>query len=566
MSEQTVSRPISQVPPVDVPPAGVPIVNARSIRSKLDYLRRLFRSDTLLKRLLIPYLLTCLFVGGTTLYNIYSINLIVNRLTATYAGNAQIFDLNASIKGVMSSLESYLSTRSSTALENYYRETESLSEKAAALNGEILDTRPLLLQRTIRRMIGTFLEESNQAIAAKRGRDVAAYTEHYESALRIFLYVQDYSDQLNEDRFQVNYSEYIRMEQQLKQIRLFDLAVMALILGLNFITVLLTAVRISRPIKTIARRADQLAGGDLNVRPISVDSHDEIQVLASAFNSMTTSLRAYVAETRDNLIRERQQKEHELVMENLLQVAQLKNLQAQINPHFLFNALNTAAQIAMFDNADRTAEFVEHVAAFYRYNLKLFERDVTLADEVRMVKDYIYIQKVRFTDRITYVTDIDPACLGLQMPGLILQPLVENAVLHGLKDVERNGRIEIVIREANPEEIAGAASPLPPAFVTILIRDNGRGMDPEKIAQVLQTTGPDLGSTLQAGKAIGPASFSGPGGQSAGAGIGLHNVVSRLRLYYGRPDVFTIMGNPEGPGTTVRLLIPEKQQRPELGG
>lgn len=522
-------------------------------RSIGQLFRQAITADTLLKRLLIPYLLTVLFVAGSTAYNILSINLLVGRLNATYASNAQIFDLTQTVQAVLDDTERYLTTHSSNALANYYHDSEILTQKSGLLNDSILDSEPLLLQRNIRRMIDTYLVETQQAIAAKRGSDVEGYMKHYQNSLAIYQFIQENADRLNADFFQINYTEYTTMARLLNQIRSIDLFIMAVIIAINFAIVLLTAVRITRPIAALAQRANLVASGDINVQPITVESHDEVNILANAFKSMMVSLRDYVEQIRENLIHETQQKEHELIMENLLQVAQLKNLQAQINPHFLFNTLNTGVQLAMLEGADRTADLVEHIADFYRYNVKLFDHNVSLAEEVKMVQDYIYIQTVRFTDRVTYHLDIDPDCLDIRIPSLILQPLVENALLHGLKDAERDGRIELIINSVGPD-------------VKIMIRDNGKGMKPEKIRQYLQTAAPDYSDHDDADPLSPAPAVPSPRHESpapvAGTGIGLSNVISRLRLYYNRDDVIDIQTNADQPGTTILILIPRLISEP----
>jgi sensor histidine kinase YesM len=498
-------------------------------------LRRLLSANTLLKRLLIPYLLTGFFVTASTIYNIASITIIAERLNETYNSNARIFDLVDTLTDVLSDTESYLKTRSSGSLEQYYRDMDQLLEQAGQLNNQIVDSESALLQRNIRRMIETYANQTQLAISAKRGRNVEGYTLHYDQARQTYQYIVSYADRLNASLFQANYTEYNTVRRLLDRIQLLDVLIMGVILAINFFIVLLTALRITRPIAALAQRADQVAGGDLDVQPLAVDSHDEVNLLANAFNAMLVSLRSNVEQIRQSLIHEAQQKEHELTMENLLQVAQLKNLQAQINPHFLFNALNTGAQLAMLEGAERTGDFVEHIAAFYRYNIKLFDRDVSLAEEVRMVEDYIYIQKVRFGDRITYLSTIDPDCLDVRMPGLVLQPLVENAIVHGLKAVEHGGMIEISIAPRGED-------------VEILIRDNGSGIEAVKISQILGPAlaehGPDNLELLETN--VG----------ASGAGIGLSNVISRLRLYYHRDDVVTILSEPVESGTTIRLMIP----------
>jgi two-component system sensor histidine kinase YesM len=559
-------------------------------------IRRFFTANTLFKRLLVPYLLTAILIGGSTLYNILSINSIVSRINATYQSNADLFDLGQVIGEVQTYTESYLSTRSSAALENYYRASEQLTAASLRLNDRIIDSDSGLLQRNIRRMITSYTEQTSLAITAKRGRDVAAYTTYYDRSRVIFGYIRNYTDRLNAVQFQLNYNHYKNMGQLLDTIQVFDLLIMAVILVFNMLIVLLTALRITRPVAELARTAKSVASGNLSVEPVAVESHDEVNILARAFNSMIISLRAYVEQIRVNLIRETQQKEHDLLLQNLLQDAQLKNLQAQINPHFLFNALNAGVQMAMMEGAERTSEFVEHVADFYRYNINIFDQDVALAQEVKMVEDYFYIQKVRFADRIHFESDIDASCLKVRVPGLILQPLVENAFAHGLRDMEQGGRIWMRISDGGDR-------------VMISIRDNGKGMTPEKIAEVLaagnmsesqalsdEASALTLAASGTAGGTIsGINDFAANGtisgmndftagsvassddneaaaesdnpdddeesglvpGRRSGAGIALTNVIGRLQLYYHKKDVFEINSGQPDQGTEFVLRIPK---------
>ena len=126
-------------------------------------------------------------------------------------------------------------------------------------------------------------------------------------------------------------------------------------------------------------------------------------------------------------------KEKELMMEAHLKDAQLKYLQAQINPHFLFNTLNAGAQLAMMEGADRTYDYVQNVAEFFRYNVKKGNETVTVREEIELVDNYIYILNVRFSGEIHYEKKIEESLLSIQMPGMILQPVVENCVNHGIR-------------------------------------------------------------------------------------------------------------------------------------
>jgi hypothetical protein len=147
-----------------------------------------YTPNSLFKRLLIPYLLTVSWSGHrpstTSCRSIYR-----RPAQCNVRKQCCIFDLVESLGEVQTYTESYLSTKSSTALENYYRASDNLNEKAALLNDEIFDAEPLLLERNIRRMSDSYNLETQSAIQAKRGRDMAAYPDHYNPSTQIYEYI-----------------------------------------------------------------------------------------------------------------------------------------------------------------------------------------------------------------------------------------------------------------------------------------------------------------------------------------------------------------------------------------
>jgi len=139
-------------------------------------------------------------------------------------------------------------------------------------------------------------------------------------------------------------------------------------------------------------------------------------------------------------------REKEVAQERLekeLLAAQLKNLQSQVNPHFFFNALNSiAALIAV--NPRRAESMVEKLAGLFRYALDCnHTSSIRLAEELKIVEDYLAIEKVRFGDRMNYLIDAEPGVGELPVPPLLLQPLVENAVKHGISRTEADARVEV---------------------------------------------------------------------------------------------------------------------------
>ena len=217
-------------------------------------------------------------------------------------------------------------------------------------------------------------------------------------------------------------------------------------------------------------------------------------------------------------------------MEAHLKDAHLKYLQAQINPHFLFNTLNAGMQLAMMERADKTSEYINQVAAFFRYNIQ--ENDeVTLAQEIQLVDTYIYILNVRFSGDIHFSKDIESEdLLEIRIPGMILQPLVENSVNYGIRDIERTKKIYLSVYSVDDN-------------ICISVMDNGVGMSQELIKEVLS----------------GEYKSESDSESKKGNGVGLNNVMQRLRLYFNGADNFEIISNGRDQGTEVVITVPRAE-------
>ena len=296
------------------------------------------------------------------------------------------------------------------------------------------------------------------------------------------------------------------------------------------IMVVMMTRRLTRPLKILSRRAKEVTAGNLSVDIPVFRTGDEVESLSKAFDKMMGSIREYVEAQRVSMEKENEMRENELKTQTLLKDAQLKYLQSQINPHFLFNTLNAGMQLAMIEDADKTALFIENMAEFFRYNLSRINEDATLADEIQLVDHYIYILNVRFAGDIHYKKEIEPGLENVLVPSMILQPLVENAVQYGIRGVEWEGWVTLRIWQET-------------GTVYIEVADNGRGMSRELIERVLQ------GENVKNRK------------NSKSNGIGIYNVLERLQMYYKTEDVLEIKSDGEGKGTQFMLKIP-KEVRP----
>ncbi|MEV7170933.1 histidine kinase [Streptomyces sp. NPDC093224] len=202
-----------------------------------------------------------------------------------------------------------------------------------------------------------------------------------------------------------------------------------------------------------------------------------------------------------------------------LMEAEIRALRAQISPHFIFNSLAAIASFVRTD-PERARELLLEFAEFTRYSFRRHGDFTTLADELRSVQQYLALAGARFGDRLKVTLQVAPEVLPVALPFLCLQPLVENAVKHGLEDSTEECRITITARDAGPDAV-------------ITVEDNGVGMDPALLRRIL------------AGERGGSAS-----------GIGLPNVDERIRQVYG--DAYgPVMETGVGAGMKVTVRIPK---------
>lgn len=476
------------------------------------------------------YILTNLLVMLVNVVLLLGINNISNRLDIVYQDNLHLNELSDALMVVQDNMTDYLSSKTSDSLENYYRSEQDYRMMMTDLNEEITGVSFDRMERNIKNMSEDYLEEVSQTIEAKRGRNVEKYRIHYEKATQMYEYINTYISSLNMEKFRSNSEQYSAL---LQRFRLFEgtfLIIMLLVMASNVCIIISFVGTSIRPLKKLAGSADEVAKGNFEIDLLPVEAEDEVGVVTGAFNQMVISIGKYIERLRESMEAERALKERELLMEAHLKDARLKYLQAQINPHFLFNTLNAGAQLAMMEGADRTYEYVQKVAQFYRYNMKKSEETVTIADEIEMVDYYVYILNVRFAGDIHYEKKIDPALLFVEMPGMILQPIVENCVNHGIREMGSEGKICLSVYRVEDS-------------VCISVKDNGIGMSRETIDKVMS------GTYREEGMAAGSN------------GIGMDNVISRMKLFTKNEDVMAISSEGEGMGTEVFLYLSDRQVR-----
>ena len=245
---------------------------------------------------------------------------------------------------------------------------------------------------------------------------------------------------------------------------------------------------------------------------------DEIGQLTREFNRMTLRIKNLID---DVYIRDLQKKELELQNRN----AQLNALQSQINPHFLFNALETIRMRSLMKNETETAKIIQNMAKILRNSFTWTNDMVTVKQELELINCFLEIQTYRFSGKLQYELHVDEEALTCMIPKMAFLPFVENASIHGIEATKNGGKIDMRIHLAHQKLI-------------FILEDNGVGMSAEVRDRLLSYVHQDV---------------------EMGERIGVQNVIYRLRLYYPDRFKFDIQSEP-GMGTKIYIEIPADEQ------
>ena len=491
--------------------------NKVGIKNKLSF--------SIQSKLVCVFLCTSLVLFFVNIVIYININEMTAKIDKIYSSNVSINQLQEALDATQDNMAEYLNTKSSDAMEAYYRSEQDYSLLLEDLNSLTVKNDVLLMEKNIREMSLNYLELTSSTIDAKRGRNVEKYSLYYEQSTKLYSYLTTFIFSLNNEQFKFNSNNYEILLNSMRYSEMMNMVILIFVSILNILLIILLTSQITSPLKKLAETANRIAEGKLDVELVEVKTRDEVGVVTKAFNKMILSINQYIEKIKESMEKERAMKEKELMIETHLKDAQLKYLQAQINPHFLFNTLNAGAQLAMMENAEKTYTYIQNVADFFRYNVKKNKDTATLAEEIELVDNYVYILNVRFSGDIHFQKIIDERLTKIQIPSMILQPIVENCINYGIRGIDWQGLIELSVYRRDDN-------------LCISIKDNGIGMSEELIEKVMKSRLKETDLSENSN------------------GVGLDNVIGRLRLFFDREDVLKITSAGENKGTEVSILIP----------
>lgn len=441
----------------------------------------------------------------SNLFSVYSINKIQKEFNQILDRYHAINQFSVAFSDGISLYEQYLDDRSDEnwmAYRNHTRHEETIMQDIIH-DAQELPVESFLLAKALRNTYSIYCNVIEQ-------EGMMSQKEHLEEIYRIEGLIQKEATQLLRENMSYGFESYNKTCMDIEIVKMISIDLLAVVTLAEIWLACFIVKKIVNPMIRLADNMKEVERERFDVPNLSVQSQDEVGQMNESFNRMKIRMRDIIAQLKEKQILREKLHEKELAImnqEKMMEQAKLSYLQSQINPHFLFNALNVISGMARKERAKDTCELIVCLGRIFRYNLENECQLVSLSKELTVIKSYVYIEKKRFGDRLNYVlrADLDLDCC--YVPPFTLQPLVENSIKHGILCKDEGGMVAIKIREAGD-------------CVVIRVIDSGIGMDQEQKEALLYGR--------QRKKSGGEAS-----------GIGLENVFSRLKLVY--------------PGSTIKI-------------
>jgi two-component system, sensor histidine kinase YesM len=293
------------------------------------------------------------------------------------------------------------------------------------------------------------------------------------------------------------------------EIKILTIWLILLSLSLSVLIYIFVSEGLTRPIKKLQSVMKEAENGNFEVRA-QTRSQDEIADLCHSFNAMIRKIRELMVLTIEE--------------QEALKKYELKALQAQINPHFLYNSLEAIIWMAEAGNKGEVVQITKNLSSFFRVSLSKGQEWIPVKDEILHVSNYLEIQQMRYRDILRFEIDMDEALYSYTILKILLQPVVENALYHGIKNKRAGGLIRVEGR-------------LTDQSMTFLVKDNGAGINPVRLEEIREALR-DKGKMIE-----------------SRSGFGLKNIYQRLKLYYGDKADMKIESL-QGEGTEVLLVLP----------
>lgn len=475
------------------------------------------------KRLLSSFIIIIVLMASLNLASLFWSGTYYKNLSGKLVQHVGIHRISMEFIAIPETLGNYISSGNSEYISQTLQRLDYVQEQLSILQASSEFRSMLYYQLSdAMNMVSTLKSQVNELVVNYvNGRPMIYIRDQENTIERHIGYIQAELSKVNSTYMEGIQEFYSGFSQTMGMVVRITIMITGILMLLSIIIARRFTLSISQPIHMLALTMLKFGKGDLDVVIEPVKTDDEISVLIDSFNNMSRRIRRLIHGIREKAEVEKLLKSQELVnleSQRLLRESELALLQSQINPHFLFNTLNTISAVAQIEEAPETESLISNLSTMLRYNLKNQNEMVRLEQEVEVVRSYMHIQRTRFGDKVSYVEKIDPTTLQELVPSMLLQPLVENAIKHGLEPVGRRGKVEMNIERTSEDALR------------IIIRDDGKGIEEDTIAKLYGTK---------------PSGTEKP--------LGIYNVLRRLELCYGNRHLSIKKGYPTGTICTIEI-------------
>lgn len=492
-----------------------------------QYVKNYWLSISLKKKLVFFSLMVILVMGLTAIFDQQVMKISMKDSNEILNDNMLCYEVQEAMEQESKAFENYERERNWEAAREYrlacFQTEKSL--EALPFDYEAIGQERYAQTWNIKNGYDGYKEYRNQVF--HMNPEDAAFIASLYQVYRMQEYLQTYARRLMQSTLKEGKRRYREKLPLLYRLPYIIMAYsLLMITAVIFLTKMLSDTLLG-PLVKLAKSSREIAENNFSGDDLIVENRDEMGELVHAFNKMKHETENYINTLKQNHEMTEQLHKEEvgrIEMEKRMDAARLELLKSQINPHFLFNTLSMISGTAKLEEAETTEQMISSLGNLFRYNLKTTEQTVPLEQELKAAQDYMYIQQMRFGSRIGYECRLEVDAGKTMIPAFTIQPLVENAVVHGISKKEEGGLILLKVRKKNNR-------------VIITLSDNGLGMDKQRLEGLL--------SALE-------------GHRTGKIGIGLGNIYQRIRQIYKDGDLKIY--SRQGKGTVVLIDLPDGEE------
>ena len=494
----------------------------------MDKMRNFWETLTIKNKIMVFTISVFVALALAVLFDVWVVKLFTRDFNDIMEDNSRGGEIVTAINRETEAFDEYIRGTGSTDSEAWSKSAEATKKAIYAVPldyASLGETRYAVLQS---------LQSSYEVYCSKRNQVITDYQSEN-------IYVDKLYDVYNMQKYLATYAQrFVNFTTEEGNARYRTL--LPVVMRVPFITAALSAVlflviiqisnmlnrSVTAPVLKLANASRRIANNDFFIDDVEVDNKDELGQMVSAFNKMKFATGEYIKameEKREALDQLHVQEMENLEIEKQMETMNLELLKSQINPHFLFNTLNVIAGTANLEGAETTEQMIEALSSLFRYNLKTQAKETILAQELKTSRDYMYLQKMRFGDRVQFDVKCEVDENTVIVPTFTFQPLLENAIIHGISPRVEGGKVTIFVRQQEDK-------------LLIDVADTGAGMDEETLAKVR--------GKLEGGEDT-------PLDEDI-VGIGLGNINRRIKGMYegGKLEIDSAPGE----GTTIMITLP----------